>query len=149
MAGHDVYYKKTKRERTIRRRQSTTTAILFSFPFVGVVQPTGWQETTSTTKERKENDQAATIDKNSDPVLSSFRRRRSTNWMAGHDERTTDNDQAATIDDNSDPVLFSFRRRRSTHWMAGNDVNYKRTKRERSGCDNRQQQRHQSDNQQQ
>jgi hypothetical protein len=65
MAGHDVYYKKTKRERTIRLRQSTTTAILFSFPFVGVVQPTGWQETTSTTKERKENDQAATIDNNS------------------------------------------------------------------------------------
>jgi hypothetical protein len=105
MAGHDVYYKKTKREQTIRRRQSRTTAILFSFPFVGVVQPTGWQGTTSTTKERKENDQAATIDKNSDPVLSSFRRRRSTHWMAGHDvyyKRTTENDQAATIDDNSD-----------------------------------------------
>jgi hypothetical protein len=130
MAGHDVYYKKTKREQTIRRRQSRTTAILFSFPFVGVVQPTGWQGTTSTTKERKENDQAATIDDNSDPVLSSFRRRRSTHWMAGHDvyyKRTTDNDQAATINDNSDPVLSSFRRRRSTHWMAGHNVYYKKT----------------------
>jgi len=99
MAGLDVYYKKTKREQNIRRRQSRTTAILFSLPFVGVVQPTGWQGTTSTTKERKENDQAATIDKNSDPVHS------------------------------------SIRRRRSTHWMAGHNVNYKRTKRERSGCD--------------
>jgi uncharacterized protein YcfJ len=85
MAGHDVYYKKTKREQTIRRRQSRTKAILFSFPFVGVVQPTGWQGNTSTTKEWKENDQAVTIDKSSDPVLSSFRRRCSTHWMAGHD----------------------------------------------------------------
>jgi hypothetical protein len=149
MAGHNVYYKKTIREQTTRRRQSRTTAILFSFPFVGVVQPTGWQGTTSTTKERKKNDQAATIDKNSDPVQSSFRRRCSTNWMAGHKERTTDNDQAATIDDNSDPVLSSFRRRCSTHWTAGHNVSHKRTIREQSGCDNRQQQRYQSDNQQQ
>jgi hypothetical protein len=50
------------------------------------------------------------------------------------------NYQAATIQNNSNPVLFSFRRRRSTHWMAGHDVYYKRTKRERSGCDNRQEQ---------
>jgi hypothetical protein len=84
MAGQDVYYKKTKRAQTIRRQQLRTTAILFSFPFVGVVQPTGWQGTMSTTKERKENDQAVTIDKNRDPVLFSLGRRRSTNWMAGH-----------------------------------------------------------------
>jgi hypothetical protein len=97
--------RKMKREQPIRRRQSGTTAILFSFPFVGVVQPTGWQGTTSTTKEQKENDQAVTIDKSSDPVLSSFRRRRSTHWMAGHDvyyKRTKENDQAVTIDNNSD-----------------------------------------------
>ena len=37
-------------------------------------------------------------------------------------------------------VLFLCRHR-STHWMAGHDVYYKRTKRERSGCDNRQEQR--------
>ena len=40
-------------KRTIRLRQSTTTAILFSFPFVGVVQPTVWQGTMSTTKGQK------------------------------------------------------------------------------------------------
>jgi hypothetical protein len=91
--------------------ERTTSSSLFFF--VGIVQPTEWQGTTSATKERKENYQAVTIDKN------------------------------------SDPVLFSFRRRRSTRWMAGHDVNYKRTKREQSGCDNRQQQRYQSDNQQQ
>jgi hypothetical protein len=95
-----------KREQTIRRRQYRTTAILFSFPFVGVVQPTaGWQGTTSTRKERKENDQAVTIDKSSDPVLSSFHRRRSTHWMAGHNvyfKRTKENDQAATMNNNSD-----------------------------------------------
>jgi hypothetical protein len=45
---------------TIRQRQSRTTAIVFSFAFVGVVQPTGLQGTTYTTKERKENDQAVT-----------------------------------------------------------------------------------------
>jgi hypothetical protein len=80
--------------------------IKFSFCFfVGIVQPTGWQGTTSTTKERKENDQAVTIDKSSDPVLSSFRRRPSTHWMGGHDvyyKRTKENDQAATINNNSD-----------------------------------------------
>jgi hypothetical protein len=80
--------------------------IKFSFcSFVGIVQPTGWQGTTSTTKERKENDQAVTIDKSSDPVLSFFCRRCSTHWMAGHNvyyKRTKENDQAATINNNSD-----------------------------------------------
>jgi hypothetical protein len=95
---------KTKRAQTIRRQQSRTTAILFSLSFVGAVRPTGWQGTTTTTKERKENDRAVTIDKNSDPVLFSFRRRRSTHWMAGHNvyyKRKKENDQAATIDNNS------------------------------------------------
>jgi hypothetical protein len=46
-------------------RQPDTIKFSFCF-FEGVVQPTGWQgTTTSTTKERKENDQAVTIDKNS------------------------------------------------------------------------------------
>jgi hypothetical protein len=38
----------------------------------------------STTKEQKENNQAVTIDENSDPVLFSFCRCHSTHWMAGH-----------------------------------------------------------------
>ena len=75
----DVNYKRREREQTIRRQQSTTTAILFSFPFVlGVIQPTVWQGTTSTTKEQNENNQAAKIDNNSDPVLFSFCRHHST-----------------------------------------------------------------------
>jgi hypothetical protein len=41
------------KKRMIRLWQSTRTAILFSFPFVGVVQPTGWHGTTSTTKGKK------------------------------------------------------------------------------------------------
>ena len=59
----------------------------------------------STTKGKKENDQPATINNNSDPVLFSFRRRRSTHCMAGHGiyhKRTKENDQAVTINNNSD-----------------------------------------------
>jgi hypothetical protein len=81
--------------------------------------------------EKRTNYQAATINNNSNPVLFSFRRRRSTHCLAGHGvshKRTKENDQAATIDNNSDPVLFSFCRRRSTHCLAGHDVYYKRTK---------------------
>jgi hypothetical protein len=44
----------------------------------------------STTKERKENDQAMTIDKNSDPGRHKF-----------YYKRKKENDQAATIDNNS------------------------------------------------
>ena len=105
MAGNVVLYRNNKKDQVIRRRQSTATAISLSFPFVGVVQPAGWQGTTSDTKDRKGNDQAVTIDKNSDPVFLSFRRRRSTCRMAGHDvdhKMTKENDQAATIINNSD-----------------------------------------------
>jgi hypothetical protein len=108
MAGHDVLYNKTKREQTTRRQQSrTTAAILFSFPFIRVVQPTGWQGTTSTTKEQKEYNQAVTIHKNSDPVLFSSHRRCSTHWMAGHNvyyKRTKENNQTATIDNNNNTI---------------------------------------------
>jgi hypothetical protein len=98
-------YTKTKRDQVIRHQQSRATAILLSPPFVGAVQPAGWQGTTFYTKEGKKNNQAVTIDTNSDPVLISFRKRRSTGRMAGHDvyyKRTKESDQAATIDNNSE-----------------------------------------------
>ena len=96
----------TKRDQQdIMHQQSIATAILLSPPFVGAVQRAGWQGTAFYTKEGKKNNQAVTIDMNSDPVLLSFRRRRSTGRMAGHDvyyKRTKENDQAATIDNNSE-----------------------------------------------
>jgi hypothetical protein len=94
-----------QKTKVIRHQQSRATAILLSPPFVGAVQPAGWQGTTSYTEEGKKNNQAVTIDTNSDPVLLSFRRRRSTGRMAGHDvyyKRTKENNQAATIDNNSE-----------------------------------------------
>ena len=84
-----------------------------------------------TKNEKRTNYQAATIDNNSNPVLFSFRRRRSTHCLAGNNvnhKRTKKNDQAATIDNNSNPVIFYFRGRRSTYCLAGHDVNHKRTK---------------------
>jgi hypothetical protein len=55
--------------------------------------------------EKRTNYQAATIDNDSNPVLFSFHRRRSTHCLAGNNvnhKRTKENDQAATIDNNSD-----------------------------------------------
>jgi hypothetical protein len=96
---------KTKRDQVIRHQQSRATAILLSPPFVGAAQPAGWQGTISYTKEGKKNNQAVTIDTNSNPVLLSFRRRLSTGRMAGHNvyyKRTKENNQAVTIDNNGE-----------------------------------------------
>jgi hypothetical protein len=102
MTGHNVLYKKPNETKLscINNQEQQQ-----SPPFVGAVQPAGWQGTTSYTKEGKKNNHAVTIDTNSDPVLLSFRRRRSTGRMAGHDDyykRTKENDQAATINNNSE-----------------------------------------------
>jgi hypothetical protein len=121
--------------------------IKFSFYFfVGIVQPTGWQGTTSNTKKMKREQTIRRRQSRTTAILFSFPFEgvvQPTGWQGttSTTKEQKENDQAVTIDKSSDPVLFSFRRRHSTHWMAGHDVYYKRTKRERSGCDNRQEQR--------
>jgi hypothetical protein len=51
MAGHDVFYKEQKENNQAVTIDKNSNPVLLSF--VGIVQPTGWQGTTSTTKGKK------------------------------------------------------------------------------------------------